>query len=427
MAWAENTTEHNTVKVNVNRYRPAGVSSLELGVTHTHVGIDRWDAKPEAVARAKELLRPTIRWQNTHIIGWGTGDVNPSPGVYRWDSLDARIGLMREIGAPMIVTLCTCPGWMKASGKTWNMEEAPTPEHYDDFARLCVKVAARYPDVRYYQVWNEFKGFWSRELGNWDCERYTTLYNKVYDALKAQDPRLKVGGLYLVIQGDGGVDLGKAGRDTYRPIGERDRNVINYWLANKHGADFICLDRGVKDFHDPNEYTAGDLMRLIHWYGKVGRQVRECTSLPIWWSEYYGCGVGGTKRLAAAFASIYRHMIGGDASVALLWNPNQGEGEIGHYLFTDVRKPDGGRPVPHYEVFRMVAEHFAAGTELCAAESSSEDVEVLASAKKTMLINKRPSPVTVGLNGKEMTLAAYEVRLVNTPSSGRRRSYWQPR
>ena len=93
--------------------------------------------------------------QNQHIMGWGGGNPEPSPGEYDWESLDRRVDLMRRTGARMVITLCCAPDWMKGGepGETdWsNLEVAPLPEHYGDFAELCAKVAERYPDVEAFQ------------------------------------------------------------------------------------------------------------------------------------------------------------------------------------------------------------------------------------------------------------------------------------
>ncbi len=61
---------------------------------------------------------------------------------------------------------------------------APLPKHYPDFAALSAVSAHRYPDVRHFMVWNEFKGFFDEENNRWDAEAYTELYNQVYEAVK---------------------------------------------------------------------------------------------------------------------------------------------------------------------------------------------------------------------------------------------------
>ncbi len=397
-------------QVVVDRSQVLMVSKLELGWTWTHIGLDDPKADPQAVARATALLLETQpAWQNTHIIGWGVGNIHPAPGEYVWDSLDARIERMRKLDIPIVITLCTAPGWMKVKGNTWNMEDRPREEYLDAFAQLCVQVAKRYPDVRVYQIWNELKGYWSNAKDNWDIESYTVLYNKVYDALKAHDSTLKVGGLYTKISGTGSARLGYQGPLVYMPIGTKDTHVVTYWLNNMSGADFICVDRGTNSYHDKNAYSAFELIGLTDVFSKTGTDLRQWTQLPIWWSEYYGTK-GDDENLAAGFASIYRHMILGHASVALCWNPF--EGEVATHLFTSLRNPDGGQPLPHYYAYKAIAHHFGKGKTLYQTSSSTDRIEVLASNTATMLINKYDVHANVSLDGKRFKLKPYEVRLI---------------
>ncbi len=79
------------------------------------------------------------------------------------------------------------------------MEERVADEHVRDFANLCRAVAQHYPQVEYFQIWNEFKGYWAK--GGWDVERFTLMYNAVYDAVKAVRPDAQIGGPYLSLGG----------------------------------------------------------------------------------------------------------------------------------------------------------------------------------------------------------------------------------
>lgn len=84
-------------------------------------------------------------------------------------------------------------------------------------------------------------------------------------------------------------------------------------------------------------------------------------------------------------------------------------------LFSDPRTADGGHPTAHYTVVKAFNTHFGPGTQLVEATSSSSDVEVLATAKKTLLINKRNTAITILLNSQRKALNAYEVCLVESP------------
>ncbi len=426
------------VKIRIDRAAPAGVSRLELGVTHTQHDLDSARANPEAAARVKRLLPAVCRYQVEPIMGWGADNPEPAPGVYNWESLDRRMKLIDSMGALPVITLCAAPDWMKGgtTGKTdWSkIETAPLPEHFADFAALAKTVAQRYPKVRHFMVWNEFKGLWHARNNNWDYARYTELYNQVYDALKSVDPAIKVGGPYLVVEGTG---LNPKQWYGAVPFTKRNLQVIDYWLAHKHGADFIVLDRGLTDGnHDPAKHTEAEALPQTRLFGDIARQIRAKTDLPIWWAEYYGAG--GLKDLdyiVAQFASIYCHMAAAAAEtstpessrraasartpqVSFLWGFLEEEGS-GYQLFSKLDRTDGGQPTAHYRVFKLFHDHFPPGTRLYRATSSSPNVEALASRSKTLLINKRPEPTQVELDGHSFTLARYEVRLVEANPGGK--------
>lgn len=401
------------VTVTIDLSQVLTTSHFQIGVTHTH---GFWEyGNATAVENAHDLLVNGISFQNQHIMGWGAGNPEPQPGTYQWGDLDHRVELMRSIGTPMMITFCTAPGWMKDSDD-WAMEEDVKDDYFADFADLCAAIADRYPDVEYFQVWNEMKGFWSSSLNNWDYKRYTTLYNTVYNSVKMARPDARVGGPYLVIQGDGGTGVGKSGQDTFAPIGSRDWAVINYWLKNKIDADFLCFDYGLIDYHDSNSYTKPEKMKLTFHFGQVVRQLREKTDLPIVISEFYsGMDHEDLEFTAANHASCFYHCILNGASLGLLWNPQQGE--IDNYLFTKTDRTDGGQPTPLYHVVQAIKDHFSDGTELLTTTSSSSDVEVLASVQKTLLINKTDNTLSVNVNGTAVQLNAYKVRLMDTPTN----------
>jgi len=408
-------------QVTVDLTKPLVVSSFKIGTTHTS---NFWEwGDSTAVARAKNLLVDGyVNFQNQHIMGWGVGDPQPlEGGAYSWSNLDARIDLITTMSphSVPIITFCTAPGWMKTGtqpGNEWDMYQRVADEHVTDFANLCAAVALRYPQVQYFQVWNEMKGYSAGD------GRYTTMYNAVYDAVKAVRPAAKLGGPYVPIQGDGAITIGRSGTDTYSPIRSQDWTAINYWLANKHGADFICFDYWLIDWHDTNSYTEAEKMLLTHFFGDVVAQIRaKDANLPIWISEFYGGMVGHRVTgdplsvfTAANHASCYYHSLINGADLALVWDPM--EGEIANPLFTNTSDSTGGQPTPHYNVVKAFNTYFPPGTQVYRTTSSTANLEVLGSLNKTMLINKSSSPVTATLDHNDISLTGYEVKVVNTRS-----------
>jgi len=402
------------VVVTVDRSKPAGVSTLAVGATHTQNSLDNW-GDLDAVARAKELLSQAAVYQNQHIMGFGALNPEPAPGRYDWSSLDRRIQIMRETGAIPTITLCCAPDWMKGGrpGETdWSrLAEAPLPRHYDDFAELARQVALRYPDVKHYLVWNEMKGFWDAKTNNWDYVSYTRLYNKVYDALKSVNPDINVGGPYLVIEGTG-TDTGPWWSD--KPITKRNREVLSYWLKHKRGAQFIVLDRSVKSSHDQNSYTEAQYLAFTAIFDDIARQVRALTNLPIWWAESYF--VSNDERPdfeTAGIASMLYHQVKAGSAVSLCWAPQARPFRTsGQHLFTDTLSGDGGQPLPAFFVYKAFNDEFKPGTRLYQARSSSSDVEVLASATKVLLINKRPHSLLVSVNQARVAMSGYSVQVL---------------
>ncbi len=428
LAWLASSQAATNAIVTIATNLPAGLSQLQLGVTHTQVFWEKGD--PMAVARARNLLAPAVGLQNQSIMGWGAGPVlQTAPGAaFDFSGLDARVELMRSLGSTMALTLCTAPGWMKTSGQDWNMDDRVADSYFADFAHLCQAIAQRYPDVKYFIVWNEMKGYWNSSLrnsdgsyGNWDYVRYTTLYNAVFTAIKSVRPAAQLGGFYLPVAGDGSNTRGYSGTGTETPILARDLDCLNYWLAHKAGADFIAVDRWLAAYNNPNRLTEADQFALTWTYQTVLQLLRARTNLPIWFSEYYTASynTGGSQFIACAEASIYYSMIQGAGTTpvtALLWNPSQGESGVAHYLFTSTATPAGGQPTPHSAVFQWFQDYFGPGAPLCQANSSDPRIQVLATPSKTLLINQYATNRTVTINGSLQVLPPYGVVLIPTPS-----------
>jgi hypothetical protein len=403
-----------TVTVTVNRSRAVGKSQLAVGVSHMQYSVDAW-GNPQATANGQRLLASGVTFQNQHIMGFGVDNPMPAPGRYDWETLDARVQMMRAAGATMVLTLAGAPTWMVdphwSGGTDWSqLEAAPLPQHYADFAELARQIALRYPDVTYFQVWNEFKGMWDDDANNWDYVAYTALYNKVYDALKSVNPNIQVGGPYLVIEGTG-TQTGEW--YTATPLTKRNLTVIDYWMQYKHGADFITVDRSFVDDHDDTSYSPAQMLSFASQFERITQQLRQRTGLPVWFAEDYFISSDNWNLQAVSAATMLYHELLGGASVSLRWQP-QGEAGDDHQgnnqaLFSDTRVRGGGQPYPAYAVYKAFHDHFGPGTILYSATSSSPDIEVLASATRTLLINRRPAVTIVRLNGVSFAMAPYQV------------------
>ncbi|MDT9696201.1 GH39 family glycosyl hydrolase [Streptomyces sp. P17] len=394
------------------------------GFTHTQFSADEGDAA--AVERVEQRL-PDGMPQIQHIMGWGADNPEPVKGRYDFEAMDRRIDFVRASGGTPVVTLCCAPDWMKGGeagvdSTDWSqaaLETAPEPEYFDDFAALAVTVAKRYPDVRHFIVWNEFKGFWNDAEDRWDQEGYTKLYNLVYRALKKVNPEIMVGGPYLVMDS---LDPREehASPTLKGSWGAMDRRVLDaftYWNEHKAGADFVVVDGSSYTRDDellPDEFTATDK------FTAVGEWVRRQTGgeLPLWWAEYYvepadgednRYGWSETRRTAVHAAGLIA-MAKGGATSGFYWNPEPEEGtECPGCLWTPTGGANGGQKLPLYDLLARFAAEFPPGTEY-EDLGTAPHVKVLATEKTALVVNTLGRSAEATVDGKRIKLRAYEVR-----------------
>ncbi|QIJ61828.1 xylan 1,4-beta-xylosidase [Streptomyces sp. JB150] len=412
---------HGTPATPPGRPRP----DVGWGFTHTQFSAD--EGSPRAVARVEDRLKDDGLPQNQHIMGWGADNPEPVPGRYDFAALDARVDFMRASGATPVITLCCAPDWMKGgeagAGETdWSqaaLETAPDPGHYDDFAALAATVARRYPDVRHFIVWNEFKGFWNDAGHRWDHEGYTRMYNLVYRALKDVDEDIMVGGPYLVMDSLDPRDehASAALRGPWGALDQRVLDAFAYWNRHKAGADFVVVDGSSYTRDDellPDEFAATGK------FTAVGEWVRRQTGgeLPLWWAEYYVEPADGddqrhgwseTHRVAVQAAGMIA-MAEGGATSGFYWNPQAEEGpECRGCLWTPTGRPDGGGELPMYGLVSRFAAAFPPGTRYDSVPVSRDDVRVLATDRTALVVNTRDRALTAKVDGRTVHLQAYEV------------------
>lgn len=383
-----------------------------VGFTHTQYTADYGDR--DAIASVHRALRQRPLLQNQHIMGFGALNPEPSPGRYEFDSLDERIDLIRKTGGIPIITLCCAPDWMKGgkAGETdWrHIERAPEPEHYQDFANLAAKVAQRYPDVTHYIVWNELKGFFDESKQRWNYEGYTAMYNKVYKALKAVNPKIKVGGPYPVM-----ADFA-APSELHGPWGNVDQRVLDalrYWNRHKAGADFVVVDGTAESEAGmlPDDFGAQ------RKFAAIGRWLHRNIKLPIWWAEWYpepvDSGWSDAKRLAVSAVSLMELTRSG-AETVLYWSrqePGQ-ECPVG-CLWTDPRVKGGGQPTRMLALLQGFARWFPRGVETVHVRAAPSSVRVLAQPARMLVVNTSAGRVRAQVDGRSLDLAPYEVRWIS--------------
>ncbi|MFJ9965540.1 GH39 family glycosyl hydrolase [Streptomyces avermitilis] len=399
------------------------------GFTHTQFSAD--EGSGDATQRVEGLLSQRAVPQIQHIMGWGAGNPEPVKGRYDFAEMDRRIDFIRRSGGTPVVTLCCAPDWMKggksgADKTDWSqsaLETAPDPDHYKDFAALAVTVAKRYPDVRHFIVWNEFKGFWNNSRARWDYEGYTELYNLVYKALKKVDETNMVGGPYLVMDSVDPRQQENASTAVKGPWGAMDQRVLDafdYWNRNKAGADFVVVDGSSYTKDDdllPNEFAATDKLTA------VGAWVRARTrGLPLWWAEYYVEPADGNDdrtgwseaRRVAVQATGMIAMVKGGASSGFYWNPEDERGsDCAGCLWTPTADGDGGTKLPMYDLVSRFGKEFPPGTTYETVPVARDDVpnvRVLADDKAVLVVNTLDRAISAKVDGKRFELPAYGVK-----------------
>ncbi|MFF7972981.1 xylan 1,4-beta-xylosidase [Streptomyces sp. NPDC007905] len=399
------------------------------GFTHTQYSAD--EGGDTAVERVEQLLAKDGGLpQDQAIMGWGADNPEPVKGRYDFGAMDRRIDFIRRSGGTPVITLCCSPDWMKGGragvGNTdWSrtaLETAPTPKHYQDFADLAATVARRYPDVRHFLVWNEFKGFWNNARGRWDYEGYTRMYNLVYRALKQVDKDIMVGGPYLVMDSLDPRDQNAS--DVLKgPWGAMDRRVLDafaYWNGHRTGADFVVVDGSSYTNDDellPDEFAATDKLTA------VGEWVRQQThDLPLWWAEYYVEPADGNDdrkgwseaHRLAVHASGLIAMVKGGADSGFYWNPEEEKGtDCPGCLWTPTDSAGGGKELPMYDLVSWFGRAFPPGTRyetVSVARDDVPNVRVLADRRTVLVVNTLDRTISAQVDGKRFDMQAYEVK-----------------
>ena len=425
-----------------------------------------------AVKRAKALMKEGLSFVNQPIMGWGSDDPWPNPEQEEpdnWSTLDQKMQIALEAGVTPVITLCEAPWWMKGqlqpdgTTRVLTREEEFQPiatasrvldNKMDDWAKLVQRVAERDMvapyNVRNCIVWNELKGYYNPITNNWDVSTspgnpdgsyaehgYTYMYNRVYETLKnvaiakGIDPAsVQVGGPYVGMRTWSDISRQSSpSRFTtaYGNYDQRDLDAVMYWLQHKAGAEFIAVDGGNrnKDEMDKSDpFTAAEKFAdVVQWIRSLNsRQYPGGATLPIWWAEWYAdtsTDDPSSRNVVAAlktYAMIKLIKAGG--AVAFQWGgTGEGEKDIYRGLWTPTNTTDGGLPSRWYYAYQALKIYFPPGTTIYGTRSSPE-IDALASATKTILVNKTAQKLIVTFQGKKVQLQPYQVELTDTPGPG---------
>jgi hypothetical protein len=488
-----------TVKVTVDRSAPDATSRWVPA--HTVVSNEFYfpwglNQGPDTLAGTAQYAARTLELQgitqhNVHIMAWdrwspwlSEADPVPDPDspyvaaggscTHRWcgQGLDQEIKRAADAGLTPTITLAMAPGWMVGKRTAGNGIVTPIADWSPDFyaARVTtdklpqwlalvdaiVRRYVRAPyNVRTFDIWNEFKGFYDPDANNYDSGLYpgtagkadmgyTYFYNRTRAQILASAQAvgvtsgIRTGGPYVVgdlwdssgaggypvTDGRGSANSTLAGANSYGWVDGRPLDAIKTWLAGKSGAEFISLRFGFATRQGTILGTDWDALRyaadLARWVrGLPEAQYPGASTLAFWNAEHYTpvkTDAAIEAKKAAFSAESYRIGIRSGFEAMLRWGSR---GLDGLTLWTttpvsnnqELRSGDGlagnGQAVQ-----RLFKQAFSSGTPLYRETiSDPAKLSALANATHTLLINKTNANLGLTVNGAAVTLAPYEVRL----------------
>ncbi len=465
-------TQNNIVKpkadvsVNVDLSSPLLTSQFAPGISLVDTSLDvQANNDPTAINNATNLIKQALPYQDTPIMAWGAPDPWPDPNQpepTNWSYLDYRLQLIQKTGGIPVITLSEAPWWMKgelqADGSTRTLTSS---DEWSDIAyssrildnqmgawlHLVQRVAERYMvapyNVRYFQVWNELKGYYDPITNAYDYNTspgdpsgpnakhgYTYMYNQVYDrlmqvakSLNIPTQNVKVGGPYVVMDtwGSGKQSMLSNLIKPYGTYDQRPLDVVLYWLQHKSGAGFITLDASNSNrdnSSDANPFASAEKFAdVTKWLRSLDpTKYPGATTLPVWYAEWYATSYSNTSNNAynsAIKAYALMKFLEAGGSVALSWG-STGSTTTDTSIWTSTNHQGGGQPLPFYYALKDLNDYFAPGIQIYKTTVSAPDsVAVLASSSRVMLVNKTAKHLIVSIDDKEtVSLQPYQVGVV---------------
>lgn len=461
------------------------VSKLILGFTAQHT-----ESNADFDATTKGFMNEALSTLNTHMIGFGaTVSQASADGTVGYDftSLDQRFGYPAQSNGwcstlpanELCVTLCGCRPYQRSDpvgaytanplGTPTNTELTvqfqyippwinlgdTTSSHYGKlymYVADCAAIAARYPHVKYFQVWNELKGFYSASLGRWWYEGYTRMFNQVAAAIHAARPDAKVIGPYPV-GGSFGWDQtqkwadGQGGRATLNgPWGYANQQILDvftYFLSNQVGCDYISYDIR----NNNSDYNADNYKPLLSTAAKTwpystsyywqddpwdsSAKIRAFnawllarTNLPIWVNEWYGNPVkefdlipgdgvplsSSIEKLSVIMRNLFAAIESGTTGL-LFWRvTGEGATDVANPIALWIKTTKAATVLK--DPLAYIKANFSAGAQLYTVTSNHPDVSGMASATKLILVSRSPLSITIVADGVTRTLAPYDVQFI---------------
>ncbi len=234
-------------------------------------GVNVGELNPATVKAVKYLNADSVRMA---VFSWDL--IEPEKDQFDFTVSDRSVALAKENNLTIVGVLHYTPVW--ASGLSFKIpEELPRncgipqelsefdilrntpPKDPKDFGDFVAVMAARYPEVQYWQIWNEPNSamFWRPKP---NAAAYAALLKEGYTAAKKANPnaRIVLGGLSL-------NDLGFLD-DIHRAGGTDYFDIMAVHLYNI--------------VQSPNQYLANEIQHAYNFM-----QARGIYNKPIWITE----------------------------------------------------------------------------------------------------------------------------------------------
>ena len=183
------------------------------------------EVEPWKVQRSFQMVREMGASWVVEFFLWAA--MEPAPGVYDWTHADLVVDHALNQGLTVIARLGYVPAWARPPKTSPLLLEE---SHYDDFAAFAAAFAQHFRGrVNYIVIWNEPN--LSQEWGYRpvDPAGYTEMLRRVYPAVKAADPQVKI--------------LGGALAPTLAPAGSE-------WALNDLSYLQAMYDAGARPYFD---------------------------------------------------------------------------------------------------------------------------------------------------------------------------------
>jgi hypothetical protein len=373
---------------------------------------------PAAVAAARRVLAEFAgSTMDQSIDGFGAqDDPEPRDGHYVFTSIRSRLQLISSVNGTPVITLVQAPEWMHTAGlgvpnNESAFQQPPTPNHFQDFARLCAQIALAFPRVKYFVVWSEMRGFYDDKTHTIDAASYTQMYNDVYTAIKAVRPDAMVGGPYATMIAFTSRQPGSTPSTLHGPWGylaPAAQNALQYWLAHKTGADFVTMD-GSTEIATSNSAQVANPVTASEKYAAVDRWLRAQTNLPVWWMESHIQPASGWSDDQAAAARVATEILMNEsgASVGMQWQPQEQTRWADEGLWTSTLKAGGGQPTPL--AADLLATMPVLRQRLTLVPGQPAGVLAATDGSQVILVNTNPASSSALIDGVRVPLTPGEV------------------